>query len=150
MRAENNGRRRVRLIAFWVMVIATGLVSFLIGINPDMVKLNRVSAIGFVQMALWLVGLGLMIVGAFAVVHILRRGRRPSLRADIGVRLVATGYVITATASLADFLGIGTHLPSDLRFGRLQWSGFVFGIAVSLLGLLLYLPLRKRPPADQP
>ena len=71
-----------------------------------------------------------------------------SLRADIGIRLIATGYVIAGVASLADFIGVGAQRMPLIAFGPVQVIGLAIGVLVSLLGVILYWPPRRqREPA---
>jgi hypothetical protein len=58
--------------------------------------------------------------------------------------LVATGYVISAAASLADYIGVGAQRLPNVAFGPLQVTGLVGGIVVSVLGLVLYWPWKLR------
>jgi hypothetical protein len=63
---------------------------------------------------------------------------------DVGLRLAATGYVIAAAASLADFIGIGSHTIRALVFGKIQVAGLVVGVILIVLGLTLYFPRAPR------
>jgi hypothetical protein len=118
-----------------------GLFLFIIGVEPDLLALDRSPVVGFVQIGVWLVGLAILLIGAYASVRVVRNGRGNSLRADIGTRLIATGYVVAAVSSLADFLSIGSqHMPT-IYFGPLQTLGLVLGVVTSLAGVLLYWPM---------
>lgn len=145
-------RKLTRFQAFWVRIWLTlflvGLFLFLIGIYPDLIGMDRSPVVGFVQVGFWLFGLALSLVSAYATLRILRGGRATSLRAEIGERLIATGYVVAAAASLADFIGIGSHSIPELIFGPLQVIGLVVGIATGVIGLLLYWPWRRRRKAS--
>lgn len=125
-------------------LVLLGLLLFLVGIEPDLVALDRSPVVGFVQIGVFLTGLALMLVGGYAAVRVIRNGRENSLRSDVGLRLIATGFVIAASASLADFLSIGSHRMPFVYFGPLQTAGLILGIVVSLLGLGLYLPFIGR------
>jgi hypothetical protein len=135
-----------------------GVLIFLIGINPDLLGMNRSLAVGFVQVGVWLTGMGIFLLGAYGALRVVRNGRQTSLLSEVGLRLAATGYVIAAAASLADFIGIGSHTIRALVFGKIQTAGLVFGILLILLGLVLYYPRAPReatqqkastPPADR-
>jgi hypothetical protein len=65
------------------------------------------------------------------------------LRADIGIRLIATGYVVAAVGSLADFIGVGAHRMPVVHFGYIQMIGLVTGVLLSMLGVILYMPWTK-------
>ena len=137
-----------RFQAFWVRIwmssVLVGLFLFVIGVNPDMISMDRSPVVGFVQVGVWLFGLALMFIGAYAALRILRNKRPLSLRAEIGERLIATGYVVAAAASLADFIGIGSHEIPELIFGPIQIIGLIVGIVTALLGIVLYWPRRER------
>ncbi len=140
---------QARWARFWMTLVLLGALLFAVGVQPDLIGMNRSPVVGFVQVGVWLTGLAILLFSAYAAVRIIRNGRPLSLRAEIGERLIATGYVIAAAASLADFIGIGSHHIPDLIFGPLQVMGLVVGILISLLGLILYFPRRPRP-APQP
>jgi hypothetical protein len=98
---------QVRRARRWMTLVLISLIIFAIGIQPDLIGMNRSPIVGFVQVGVWLAGLSLLLVSATAAVRVIRNGRPNSLRADIGIRLIASGYVVAAVASLADFIGIG-------------------------------------------
>jgi len=123
-------------------LVLIGLIIFAIGVQPDLIGMNRSPIVGFVQVGVWLTGLALLLISAAATVKVVRNGRPTSLRADIGTRLIATGYVIAAVASLADFISIGAHRMPSPWFGQVQVIGLVTGVLASLLGLVLYWPRR--------
>lgn len=141
-------RELSRFQAFWVRIWLTlflvGLFLFMIGIYPDIIGMDISPVVGFVQVGFWLFGLALSLVSAYGTISILRRGRATSLRAEIGERLVATGYIVAAAASLADFIGIGSHKIPELIFGPLQVIGLVVGVVTCVLGLVLYWPWGRR------
>lgn len=136
--------RQISWARRWMTIVLLGLLLFLIGIEPDLVALDRSPVVGFVQIGVFLTGLALMLLGGYAAVRVIRNGREKSLRADVGLRLIATGYVIAASASLADFLSIGSHRMPQIHFGPLQTTGLILGILISLVGITLYLPLVPR------
>jgi hypothetical protein len=88
-----------------------------------------------------------VLIGAYASVRVVRNGRANSLRADIGVRLIATGYVAAVVASLADFLSIGSQHMPNIYFGPVQTLGLILGVVTSLAGVLLYWPMGE---SDEP
>jgi hypothetical protein len=130
-------------------VVVIGLLIFMIGVEPDLVGMDRSPVVGFVQVGVWMSGLAILLVGAYATVRVVRNGRPNSLRADIGLRLIATGYVVTGAASMADFIGIGAQSLPDVFFGPIQVIGLIVGVLLCLLGVILYWPRVKAPP-DQP
>lgn len=117
-----------------------GLLFFLVGVEPDFIGLDRSPAVGFVQIGVWLLGLGMLLLGGTLAVRVIRNGYPTSLRADVGLRLVATGYVVAASASLADFISIGAHRMPNVYFGPMQTTGLVLGILTSIVGVVLYWP----------
>jgi hypothetical protein len=137
-----------RIQAFWIRIwlssILVGLSLFVIGIHPGFFGLDRSPVVGFVQVGVWLFGLALVLIGAYATLRILRNKRPTSLGAEIGERLIATGFVVAAAASLADFIGIGSHEIPELTFGPIQIAGLVVGVATALLGIILYWPRRYK------
>jgi hypothetical protein len=141
-------KRQIRWARRWMTLVIIGLLVFVVGISPDLIGMNRSRVIGFIQMGVWLTGLGMLLLGAFLAVRVVRNGRPMSLRAEIGTRLIATGFVVSATASLADFLAIGSHRLPWIYFGPLQVGGLVAGVVTSLVGVLLYWPRKPKPAAD--
>jgi len=131
-------------------VTLVGLFVFMIGVEPDLLALDRSPVVGFVQIGVWLVGLAVLLIGAYASVRVIRNGRYNSLRADVGVRLIATGYVTAAVASLADFLSIGSQHMPNVYFGPVQTLGLVLGVVTSLAGVLLYWPLGEADDESMP
>ena len=106
----------------WMTMVLIGLFIFLIGIYPNLIGMDRSSVVGFVQIGVWLLGLGILLLGATMAMKVIRNGHPTTLRSEIGLRLIATGYVLAVTASFADFLGIGSHtlpdeVPGQLRTG---------------------------------
>jgi hypothetical protein len=131
-------------------IVLLGLFIFLIGIWPDLIGMDRSPVVGFVQIGVWLTGLAILLIGAYATVRVVRNGMDTSLRADIGIRLIATGYVIAAVASLADFIGVGAQRMPLIAFGPVQVIGLAIGVLVSLQGVILYWPPRKEREAVAP
>ena len=100
---------------------------------------------GFVQIAVFLVGLGIICLGGFIGLVALWGDDERSIAADIGLRLVATGYVLAVFTGMADVFGMGTQpLPDVPFFGPLQATGVEIGQAVIALGFLLTIPFKKR------
>jgi hypothetical protein len=129
--------------------VLLGLFIFLIGVRPNLIGMDRSPVVGFVQIGVWLTGLAILLIGAYATVRVVRNGLSTSLRADIGIRLIATGYVIAAVASLADFIGVGAQRMPLIAFGPVQVIGLAIGVFVSLLGVILYWPPRKERDAKR-
>lgn len=136
--------RQVRWARRWMTLVLVGLFIFIIGVNPDLIGMDRSPVVGFVQIGVWLSGLAILLLGATLTVRVVRNSRPSSLRSDIGLRLIATGYVFSLAASLADFLGIGAHRLPTIYFGPLQTFGLALGVLISLVGLILYWPRARR------
>ncbi len=118
-----------------------GLIVFLIGSRPGVFGLDRSPVIGFVQIAVFLVGLALICIGGYISLMALWKGRSPSIAADIGLRMVSTGYVVSVFTGMADVFGFGSHILPDMPFfGPLQARGVVIGEVIILIGFLLLLP----------
>lgn len=120
-----------------------GVVLFL-GMFPQSIDANLSPDIGPVQLLIMLVGLALLVFGAylfaFATIH---RGNPRTLQRDVGVRMGLTGVVFAAAATMADVLGFGSHLPSDgAFFGWLQATGLLVGFGFAALGVLVYVLAR--------
>ena len=131
-------RWRVR---FGLGLTLAGFLIFLIGARPSLFGFDRSPVIGLVQIAVFLVGLGAICIGGYISLMALWRDRQHSISADIGLRLVATGYVIAVFAGMADVFGAGSHpLPGVPYFGAWQARGVEVGQAVIALGFLMLIP----------
>ena len=137
-------RLQARLARLWMTVVLIGLLIFVIGIQPDLIGMNRSVTVGFVQIGVWLTGLAILLLAAYSTVRVVRNGKPNSLRADVGIRLIATGYVVAAVGSLADFIGVGAHRMPEIYFGHIQVIGLVTGVLLSTLGVILYMPRTKK------
>jgi hypothetical protein len=121
-----------------------GFVVFLIGARPSMFTMDRSPIIGFVQIAVFLVGLAIICIGGYVSLTSLWGDQPTSIAADIGLRLVATGYVIAVFAGMADIFGFGSHaLPKLPFFGPWQARGVEAGQVLIALGFLLLLPFKR-------
>lgn len=134
-------RRRVRA---GLSLTLAGYLMFLIGASPGAFNLDRSPIIGFVQIAVFLVGLGIMCLGGYTCIMALWKDRTASIAADIGGRLVATGYVMAVFTGMADIFGLGSHpLPGVPYFGGWQARGVEIGQAMIAIGFLLLLPHKR-------
>lgn len=125
-----------------ITLIVAGFFVFVIGIFPDIVRLNLTPGFGIIQIFTFLFGIGLMTLGGYVYAYATRlRARERRLRHDIGVRLIASGYVLCCVSALADILGIGSHnIPDSLPvFGLWQSTGVLMGVLVIVFGLFLYV-----------
>jgi len=133
-------------IRFGLLTALVGLFVFTMGAKPEWFGLDRSPVVGFVQIAVFLVGLGIICLGGYIGLTALWGDEERSIAADIGLRLVATGYVLTIFTGMADVFGMGTQvLPAEVPFfGPLQATGVEIGQAVIALGFLLTIPRGKK------
>ncbi|MHC1782960.1 MAG: hypothetical protein AB9891_09430 [Anaerolineaceae bacterium] len=132
--------RRVRI---GLIITLLGLILFLIGTRPSIFGLDRSPVIGFVQIAVMLVGLAIIDIGGFMSLMALWKDEPPSILADFGLRFVATGYVIAVFAGMADIFGLGSHPIFRPFFGDWQAFGVQIGQAFMGLGFLALIPYHK-------
>ena len=136
---------RVRVEAGLVTTLF-GLFVFLVGAKPGWFGWDRSPVVGFVQIGVFLVGLGVICVGGFAGLLALWRGQQRTIAADIGLRLVGTGYVISVFAGMADVFGMGSQpLPAVPYFGPWQAAGVLIGEITIAIGFLLMVPYHTHP-----
>lgn len=122
-----------------------GFLIFLIGARPDYFGLDRSPIIGFVQIAVFLIGLAIMCLGGYLGMMAPWRNQAPSIAMEFGVRLVSTGYVIAVFTGMADIFGFGSHvLPAVPFFGPWQARGVLLGQAIIVMGFLLLIPFPVR------
>ncbi|NTV97499.1 MAG: hypothetical protein HGA75_19175, partial [Thiobacillus sp.] len=109
-RFETPLRMRVRV---GLVLTLFGLFVFMVGAKPAWFGWDRSPVVGFVQIIVFLTGLGLICLGGYAGLLALWKGMERSIAADIGLRLVGTGCVIAIFAGMADIFGRGSHsLPN--------------------------------------
>ena len=127
-----------------------GLGMFLLGLQPWLFGLDRSPVIGYLQVVVFLFGLGFVVIASFAIEKLFRPPDQPlTIREDVGARLSATGYVLVAVSSTADLIGLGSHpLPGSPHLGTLQSIGLIIGAAMIVLGLAMYHP--RKPKSQTP
>lgn len=137
--------KQTRLAKAAVGLVVTGFFIFLIGMFPSLIGLDFTEGIGVLQIFVLMVGLGLMTLGGYEYAYATRHRALPrSLREDVGVRLMATGYVLCLASGFADVLGIGSHFGAERPlFGLFQATGVMMGVVIIVVGLLLYAPRSK-------
>ncbi len=140
---------RPRWLAFFLVLDFIGLALFLLGMQPWIFGLDRSPVVGYLQVVVFLFGLGFVVLSSFAMEKLVRPPDQPvTIREDVGARLCATGYVLVAVSSTADLIGLGSHpLPGSPHFGTLQSIGLFFGAAMIVTGLAMYHPRKPKPPA---
>jgi hypothetical protein len=130
-----------------LLITLSGLLLLLVGAKPEWWGLDRSPVVGFVQITVFLIGLATICVGGYMGLAALWSGGRRSILADIGLRLVSTGYVIAVFAGMADVFGMGSQpLPQIPYFGPWQASGVVLGQVVIAIGFLMLIPYRLPHP----
>jgi len=145
-----NGGAHFR-IRLGLITTILGLVIFLLGVNPDIFKLDRSPIVGFVQIAVFLVGLAMICLGGYVGLNALWNGSEKSIIADIGLRMVCTGYVIALASGMADVFGFGTHnFPQIPYFGPMQAIGVMMGEFVIAVGFIMLIPYRVKSHPEIP
>lgn len=140
--------RRIRTGLFLTLV---GFLIFLIGARPDVFGLDISPVIGFVQIAVFVVGLAFIAIGGFISLMALWKDQQISIAADIGQRMVATGYVIAGFAGMADVFGFGSHIyPIVPYFGIWQQFGVEVGEVLMAAGFILMIPFGPTHPKEEP
>jgi hypothetical protein len=130
-------------LRFGVITCLAGLFVFTVGARPDWFGWDRSPVVGFVQIAVFLVGMGVVCFGGYVGLLGLWKGRVRTIVADIGIRLISTGYVISVFAGLADIAGMGSQpLPGIPYFGPWQATGVLIGEVVITIGFLMLVPYR--------
>ena len=129
-----------------------GLFTFVLGAAPQWFGLDRSAVVGFVQIAVFLAGLGIICIGGYICLDGLRDGIPRSLAQDIGQRLVSTGFVIAVFTGMADVFGFGSETnPIVPSFGFWQTLGVLVGELVVGIGFILLIPRASKiePPIGQ-
>ncbi len=131
-------RLRIRL---GLAITAIGLLIFVLGVDPGLYGMDRSPVLGFLQIAVFLVGLALICLGGYVVLNTLWNGREKTIIADIGFRLVSTGYVICAVSGMADVFGLGNQpFPAIPYFGIWQALGVIAGQIIIVIGFIILIP----------
>ena len=128
-------------VRFSLIMALFGLFVFVVGAKPNWFDLDRSPVVGFVQIAVFLIGLALICIGGYVGLLAMWGREQRSIMADIGLRLVGTGYVIAVFTGMADIFGLGSQpLPMVPYFGPWQALGVLIGQIVIALGLLMTIP----------
>ena len=143
----NSERRSFALTPtrFGLFTTLFGFFVFTVGAKPEFFGMDRSPVVGFVQIAVFLIGLGIICLGGYIALIALWGDDERSIVADIGLRLVATGYVFAVFTGMADVFGMGSHpLPGVRFFGPFQATGVGIGQAVIALGFLMTIPFKRK------
>ena len=136
-----------RRIQFGLIIAVGGFLIMFVGLRPDLFLLDRSPVLGFIQIAVMLAGLAFLCVGGYVCLKGLWKGRNPSIAAELGVRIISTGYIIAVFAGLADIFGLGSHPYPDFipYFGEWQARGVQIAEGFIAIGMLLMLPYSRHP-----
>lgn len=145
---ENGEKKKLPLsfrnVRFGLTVTVGGFGFFLIGARPSLFGLDRSPVVGFIQIAVMLIGIAIMCLGGYITVKRLWRGEEVSISADIGMRLVASGFVFALFSGMADVFGIGSHpLPGVPYFGVWQARGMEVSLAIIAIGFIMMMPFKR-------
>lgn len=128
-------------IRFSLICVGIGLLLFVIGAKPNWFGWNRAAVVGSVQIVVILLGLGIVCIGGYVGLTALWGRTQRSIIADIGSRLIWTGYVIAIFAGMADVFGMGAQtLPDNPYFGPLQATGVLVAQFIIAAGFLMLIP----------
>ena len=143
---NGNGRLRMRI---GLSATIIGLIMYLLGADPALFNLDRSPVTGAVQILVFLVGLAIICIGGYISLASIWSGYQKTIAADIGMRLVSTGYVLAVASGTADLLGFGSHVLPDVfpYFGAWQETGVLIGEAVIALGFFLMIPFHRQEQA---
>ncbi len=128
-------------IRFSLITVGVGLFIFLVGSKPGWFGWDRSPVVGFIQIAVFLVGLALICLGGYVGLLALWGREQRSIIADIGLRLISTGFVIAVFTGMADVFGLGSQpLPGVPYFGPWQSGGVLIGQVTIAVGFLMMIP----------
>jgi hypothetical protein len=142
-RTDDSVPPRIRLS---IIITVIGLFVLTVGTKPSFFGWDRSPVVGFVQIVVFLLGLGFICLGGYLGLHSLWWGlEERTIVADIGSRLVSTGFVFSVFAGLADIVGMGSHpFPQIPYFGPWQATGVLIGQGIIALGFLMMIPFRHK------
>ena len=130
--------RAVRLrVRVGLITTLFGLFVFLVGTKPGWFGLQRTPTVGFVEISVFLVGLAIICLGGYTSLWGLWKGMERSIAADIGLRMIATGYVIAVFSGMADVFGMDRNRSADSIFLADQALGVLLGEIVIAVGFSL-------------
>ena len=143
MNGEPGFRISYLRIRFSLISVAVGSFIFAVGAKPNWFGLDRSPVVGFIQIAVFLIGLAMICAGGYVGLVALWGREQRSILADFGLRLVSTGYVIAVFTGMADIFGLGTQpLPNVPYFGPWQSAGVLIGQVIIAIGFLMTIPYR--------
>jgi hypothetical protein len=132
-------------IRFGLVTTLFGFLVFLLGAKPSLFFPNAKPYIGFIKISVFLIGLAIICIGGYISLIAYWKNSERTIAADIGSRLVATGYVVAVFSGMADVFGFGTQpLPETPYFGPWQAFGVMVGEAIISIGFLLLIQYHRR------
>ena len=88
-----------------------------------------------------MIGLALICIGGYVGLVAMWANEQRTITADIGLRLVGTGFVIAIFTGMADIVGLGSQpLPNVPYFGPWQAGGVLISQLIIALGFLMTIP----------
>jgi hypothetical protein len=133
-------KTRIRL---GLIMAVVGYFIFLLGARPGLFGLDRSRVIGFVQISVFLVGLAFISLGSYLTLNAMWPNGKKTIAADIGLRLISTGYVVSVFTAMADIFGMGSHPLPDVFFGPLQARGMELAMITIAIGFLLLIRYKR-------
>jgi hypothetical protein len=128
-------------IQLGIVMALFGFATLTIGSKPEWLGLDRSPVVGFVQISVFTIGIGILCLGGYIGLNHLWGRQEKTILADFGLRIIATGYVIVVFTGMADIFGLGTHsLPTVPFFGPWQALGVQIGQVIIVIGFLMLIP----------
>jgi hypothetical protein len=128
-------------VRFGLFTSIIGLVIFIVGAKPEWFGLSLTPIVGFLQITVFVIGLAIICLGGYVGLAALWGGQEKSIAADIGSRLISTGYVISVFSGLADVFGMSPKDNAKIPFfGPWQAAGVEIGMLMIVIGVLLIIP----------
>jgi hypothetical protein len=138
-------------VRFGLLTSIIGLVIIIVGAKPEWFRLSMTPIVGFIQITVLLIGLAIICLGGYVGLAALWGGQEKSIAADIGSRLISTGYVISVFSGLADVFGMSIKDNPKLPFfGPWQAAGVEIGMLTIAVGLLLFIPYQHLKKQREP
>lgn len=132
-------------------VTVIGLLVFILGADPGIFGLDRSPVTGFVQIVVFLAGLGLISTGGFMALKARWKDAELPIRAEIGARLISTGYVVAVASGMADIFGFGSEsFPRIPDFGIWQQRGVLVGEILIGIGFVLVFRFGRKERLEGP
>jgi hypothetical protein len=134
---------------FGIALSALGAVLAFMGLFPGVTGIEPGLGVGIVQYVTIFIGFALLDLGALIYAkYTFYPDGSANFAQQIGIRLTLTGLLLGGIAGLADFLGFGSHMRTeitDVVFGPLQAIAAVGGLVVAALGIVLYAATGEPP-----